>query len=214
MAEDSKTTIIKASKEPFLRPEREYKVILAGNSGVGKTSLIQKVARGVFVPNHNVTMTGDFSTIYYTLNGVKTKLQLWDTCGLEKYRSTSRIFFRGAHAAFVMFDTTDQFSLSACQDWIREVRDLASSSVVIYLVGSKIDLPNRKVTLEMAQQFVLTHNLVSAHFVSAKTHENVDALMTALKLALHSTIVPTIDFIYPRPELAPSGSRPRSGCSC
>ena len=214
MAEEEKVDI-KVSPEPFIRPERDYKVVLVGNSGVGKTTLIQKIVRGVFSPIHNVTISGDFSSMYYTLNKTKTKLQLWDTCGLEKYRAISRIFFRGAHAALVLFDSTDVYSLHACVDWIREVRELAAAAVLIYLVGTKVDLLDRKVTLDMAQEFAATQGLVSVYMVSSKTHENVDSLMNAVKVALHRIPPPALDNPFkPGDSLLQRPEPQHNHCSC
>ena len=137
-----------------------YKVILVGDSGVGKTCLLSMYVKGVCeqtIP----TIAVEFCTKEIELyDGTKIKVQLWDTAGQERFKSLAMTYYRKAFGILLLFDVTKKSSFNACKNYLEEVRNNSDKKCVIYLVGNKIDLENeREITKEEAENFAKNENI-------------------------------------------------------
>ena len=137
-----------------------YKVILVGDSGVGKTCLLSMYVKG-FCEQTIPTIAVEFCTKEIELyDGTKIKVQLWDTAGQERFKSLAMTYYRKAFGILLLFDVTKKSSFMACKNYLEEVRNNSDKKCVIYLVGNKIDLENeREVTNEEAINFAKTENI-------------------------------------------------------
>ena len=168
---------IQKSEEPFEFVDFTYKTIVVGNSGVGKTSFIRRAVSSKFEENHIVTIAADFSKVFYKAAGRKIKLQMWDTCGLEQYRSINKMYFRGANIAMILYDSTNEKSFDACGEWLKDVKENCSAETSIYLVGTKTDLPAKRVTSAEAEDFRVKNDLTEKCEISAKTGDGIDLML-------------------------------------
>ena len=137
-----------------------YKVILVGDSGVGKTCLLSMYVKGVCeqtIP----TIAVEFCTKEIELyDGTKIKVQLWDTAGQERFKSLAMTYYRKAFGILLLFDVTKKSSFNACKNYLEEVRNNSDKKCVIYLVGNKIDLENeRQISKEEAENFAKNENI-------------------------------------------------------
>ena len=124
-----------------------YKVILLGDGGVGKSSMIQKYAHGIFNIHTTPTIGVVNTTKVVTVENQKILLNIWDTAGQEKYRSMLSSFFRGCKAAILVYDITNELSFKSLDYWMGQVREMGGDSVKFLLIGNKSDLEsNRRVT--------------------------------------------------------------------
>jgi small GTP-binding protein len=152
-------------------PEFQYKVVVLGNSNVGKTCIVHRFANDVFLDCSQPTIGANFVTKKLEMENCYYKFEVWDTAGQEKYRSLTPMYYKGAAAALVVYDISAHNSLDAARDWIKELHDHAPPSVAIALVGNKSDL-KRAVSKEAAMQLAQRYSLIHSE-VSAKTGENV-----------------------------------------
>ncbi|KAH9518740.1 hypothetical protein Btru_006126, partial [Bulinus truncatus] len=129
------TAPTKVSKEP----ERMYKIVLAGDAAVGKSSFIVRLCKGKFVPNLSSTLGVDFQTKMLDIDGQPTALQLWDTAGQERFRSVARTYFRRADGVLLLYDVTYERSFLNLRDWVDAIEEGALKKIPIMLVGNKID---------------------------------------------------------------------------
>ncbi|GJJ07580.1 hypothetical protein Clacol_001783 [Clathrus columnatus] len=142
---------------PTESPSVDCKVVLMGNTGaewmgrvfsarVGKTSLLQRYTRNTFDPVTTLSTTG---ALFVTK---KVRLQLWDTAGQERFRSMAPMYYRGAHAALLLYDITNLSSFEDVKGWLEELKKNAATDLIIYIVGSKADLiHHRQVTEDRAR---------------------------------------------------------------
>lgn len=125
------------------------KIILLGDSGVGKTSLMRQLVSGKFEPRYKATIGADFFTHEETItlpNGTtrKVNLQIWDTAGQERFQSLGSAFYRGADGCMVVFDVTSQESFKHVSSWLQEFKLQAGENKVALLVGNKSDLQEKR----------------------------------------------------------------------
>ena len=137
-----------------------YKVILVGDSGVGKTCLLSMYVKGI-IEQTIPTIAVEFCTKEIELyDGTKIKVQLWDTAGEERFKSLAMTYYRKANGILLLFDVTKKSSFMACKNYLEEVRINSDKKCVIYLVGNKIDLANeREITKEEAENFAKKENI-------------------------------------------------------
>ncbi|KAK8882619.1 hypothetical protein M9Y10_045261 [Tritrichomonas musculus] len=152
------------------RSDIHFKVVMVGDSGVGKTALVNRISEGAFVNVHVPTVGSQFITLNLEIEGTKIVLELWDTAGQEVYRSLVGFYTREAKGAFLVCDITNKASFDGLHEWVNFITD-AAPGVKIILFANKIDLSNRLVTNEMLQEFSKSHNLEFFEG-SAKTGEN------------------------------------------
>ena len=137
-----------------------YKLILIGDSTVGKTNLLTQYVDGKFTPNNISTIGIEFKIkIVERKDERKFKLQIWDTSGQEKFMSLTKNYFRGCNAALFVFDVTNHTSFDNIPKWLNLYKDVNGENSKIVLIGNKIDLENREVSKEEAEDFAKERDL-------------------------------------------------------
>ncbi|KAH9091272.1 hypothetical protein LEN26_018804 [Aphanomyces euteiches] len=151
-----------------------YKILVVGDSGVGKTCLLLRFADDIY-GNHNVSTIGvDFKIGTINLDGDKIKLHVCDTAGQERFRGITNSYYRGAHGIMIVFDVTDMDSFTNVKQWLDEIDIHATDNVVKLLVGNKSDLTaKREVSTDAAADFAKTRGLDFVE-TSAKSASNVE----------------------------------------
>ena len=153
-----------------------FKLILIGNSGVGKSCILQRYMKHTFEEQYKCTIGVDFLMKTVTINNKTVKLQLWDTAGQEKYKSMVSSYYRGANVALIVFDLTSHESFDSLPLWIENYYKNGPDQKNIILIGNKKDLvEERKVTEEEAKIFSETNNMIYFE-TSAKDGDNIDYL--------------------------------------
>jgi len=162
-------------------PPQEFdsKLVLLGNSGVGKTSLVLRYVQGTFAHHQTSTIGASFMTKRVFIDSWKVKLQLWDTAGQERFRSMTPMYYRGAHAAVLVYDITQEDSLDAVKDWVRELQQSqhnVRNDIIIAIAGNKVDLEEkRKVPKIKAQEYATSIGAILRE-VSAKDDSGIEEL--------------------------------------
>ncbi|KAJ3685624.1 hypothetical protein LUZ61_014788 [Rhynchospora tenuis] len=129
-----------------------FKIVLIGDSGVGKSNILSRFTRNEFCLESKSTIGVEFATRTLQIEGKTIKAQIWDTAGQERYRAITSAYYRGAVGALLVYDITKKQTFDNVQRWLRELRDHADSNIVIMLAGNKSDLTHlRAVQLEEAQ---------------------------------------------------------------
>jgi len=117
-----------------------FKVVLVGESGVGKSSLIQQFTQGEFQQDLRATIGVEFALHEMEVDGKKIRTQIWDTAGQERYRAITNLYYRRAHGVILVYDVTTHSSFRALDRWLDEARTHIPTDACITLVGNKSDL--------------------------------------------------------------------------
>mmetsp|Transcript_22859 Transcript_22859/g.32259 ORF Transcript_22859/g.32259 Transcript_22859/m.32259 type:complete len:217 (-) Transcript_22859:170-820(-) len=137
-----------------------FKVVLIGDSGVGKSNLLSRFTRNEFNMESKSTIGVEFATKCIPADGKTIKAQIWDTAGQERYRAITSAYYRGAVGALLVYDIAKRSSFDNVSRWLKELRDHADQSIVIMLVGNKKDLRHmREVQTDEAKEFCKQHRL-------------------------------------------------------
>jgi len=137
-----------------------FKVVLIGDSGVGKSNLLSRFTRNEFNLESKSTIGVEFATRSIQVGGKITKAQIWDTAGQERYRAITSAYYRGAVGALLVYDIAKHITYENVERWLKELRDHADANIVIMLVGNKSDLRHlRAVPTEEAKAFAEKHGL-------------------------------------------------------
>ncbi|ESW96476.1 GTP-binding protein YPT31/YPT8 [Ogataea parapolymorpha DL-1] len=151
-----------------------FKIVLIGDSSVGKTNLLSRFTRDEFNPDSRATIGVEFATRTVEIDGKRVKAQIWDTAGQERYRAITAAYYRGAVGALVVYDISSSNSYESVSRWLREMKEHADANIVIALVGNKSDLDHlRAVPTEEAKDFAAENNLLFTE-ASALNAENVE----------------------------------------
>jgi len=152
-----------------------YKLLIIGDSGVGKSCLLLRFSDDIFTDSFISTIGVDFKIRTLEINGQKVKLQIWDTAGQERFRTITSSYYRGAHGIIVVYDVTNQKSYDDIEKWLKEIDTFAGQHVQKLLVGNKCDLVNDRV-IPIEQGKALADKLgIPFIETSAKSATNVDA---------------------------------------
>lgn len=159
----------------FRQPDATFKLLIIGDSGVGKSCFLLQFTEGNFKEDHNVTIGVEYGAKIIKVNSQYIKLQIWDTAGQESFRAITRSFYRNAHGVILMYDLTRLESFENLKDWLKEVRHHSGPDTTIYLVGNQLDLAEeeREVEAELAETWAKENHLDGFSEASAKTAENV-----------------------------------------
>ncbi|ETN85986.1 Ras family protein [Necator americanus] len=156
-----------------------YKVILIGDSGVGKSNLLSRFARNTFSLESKSTIGVEFSTRIITVDGKRIMAQIWDTAGQERFKTVTTAYYRGAQGALIVYDITKPGSFASCRQWLHDLRE-QSENVSVLLVGNKSDLRNmREVSAQSAKGFADEHQLTYIE-TSALDSSNVEKAFTQI----------------------------------
>ncbi|CAF9918497.1 MAG: hypothetical protein GOMPHAMPRED_001534 [Gomphillus americanus] len=137
-----------------------FKVVLIGDSGVGKSNLLSRFTRNEFNLDSKSTIGVEFATRSISVDSKTIKAQIWDTAGQERYRAITSAYYRGAVGALLVYDISKHSTYENVTRWLKELRDHADANIVIMLVGNKSDLRHlRAVPTDDAKQFASENNL-------------------------------------------------------
>ena len=154
------------------------KVVLIGESGVGKTSIIQRYVNDVYDPNQILSSSAQFITKTIELNDEQSiKFDVWDTAGQEKFRALAKIFYKDAKAIVLVYDITNRSSFEQLQNyWFKEIEENSLSDAILVIVGNKSDLyENEQVSDEEGQKYADEKNAIFKR-TSALSNRNIDSL--------------------------------------
>ena len=151
-----------------------FKIIIIGNSGIGKSSITNRGTKNIFYNDFSSTIGFENYSFNIKLEEKIIHLHIWDTCGQEKFRSLIQNFYRKASLAFIVYSVTDRESFEQVDNWYREVKNNTGNvDIKIFLIGNKIDLENlRVVQTEEGQKYYEENNLTKFFEVSAKSGFN------------------------------------------
>ncbi|XP_034382700.1 ras-related protein Rab-19-like [Cyclopterus lumpus] len=152
-----------------------FKIILVGDSNVGKTCLVQNFKSGIFSERQQNTIGVDFTVRTVDIEGKRVKMQVWDTAGQERFRTITQSYYRSAHGAIIAYDITRRPTFDSVANWIKEVETYGASNVVLVLIGNKTDLEQeRQVLFEEACNLAKDKDILAALETSAKESQNVE----------------------------------------
>lgn len=187
-----------------------YKVLLLGDSTVGKTCFLMRYTDKTFQEIHMSTIGLDYRLKNMTLdNGKNVKLQIWDTAGQDRFRAITKNYYKGANGIILIYDVTSIQTYENVKNWLQQIREEASPNVVIYLVGNKIDMSDeRKIKKEEGEKLAGEFKLPFFE-TSAKEGTGVSETFEAL--------VKQIDEVYSKIEVENgnklfNGKKKKTGC--
>ncbi|KAG6526511.1 ras-related protein RABA4c-like [Zingiber officinale] len=165
-----------------------FKVVLIGDSAVGKSQLLARFARNEFNLDSKATIGVEFQTRTLTIDQKIIKAQIWDTAGQERYRAVTSAYYRGAVGAMLVYDITKRQSFDHVTKWLEELRGHADKNIVIMLIGNKSDLGSlRAVPTEDAKEFAENENLFFME-TSALDATNVESAFVTILTEIYRIV--------------------------
>ena len=167
---DYKVEVLKQDPGDY---DLSFKLIVVGDSGVGKSCLTIKATKDNFDSIYSPTIGFEFMTFFIKIEDLYVKLQIWDTCGQEVYRSLISSFYHNSSLAILVYAIDEKNSFIHLDSWLNEIRTHGNPDINIFLIGNKVDLENKRViNKELAQDFVEKNNAKLFLETSAKTGFN------------------------------------------
>lgn len=157
-----------------------FKVVLIGDSGVGKTNILSRYVRDDFSIETKSTVGVEFGSKVLKVNNTSIKIQIWDTAGQERYKSITKAYYKGAKGAFVVYDITRKETFSSVEKWVDELKNNGDEGVCIILLGNKCDLEDqRQVSTEEAMRKSELYKIALCE-TSAMQAVNIDKAFTIM----------------------------------
>ncbi|XP_054630884.1 ras and EF-hand domain-containing protein isoform X2 [Dunckerocampus dactyliophorus] len=199
----------------YMTSEKTYRIVLAGDAAVGKSSFLLRLCKNEFKLNSNPTLGVDFQMKTLVVDGEPTLLQIWDTAGQERFRSIAKSYFRRAHGVLLLYDVTCERSFLNVREWVDMIEDISQEDIPIMLVGNKCDLRQRaanSVPTSYGEKLAMTYNTLFCE-TSAKDGSNI--LEAVLHLAREVTKHATFDekcHYQSLPDLDAPRKKPNFSC--
>lgn len=171
--------------------DQSFKILLLGDSSVGKTSLLIRYIDGVFGDSHIATIGIDYKVKFVSLNDKKIKLNLWDTAGQERFRALAKNYFKGANGFIFVYDITNRKSFDSVKKWVSEAQQMSVvKNFQMFIAGNKVDCEDERV-VEQKELIDLAKKYGAHHIeTSAKDNINVDDMFNTLITGLSENYVP------------------------
>ena len=166
-----------------------YKIVLVGDSGVGKTNLLLRYLKNKFDQNSKATVGVEFGSKNITIDNSIVKAQVWDTAGQERYRSITSAYYKGSHGALVVYDVTKIESFNNVDKWISDLRNNTDEKLVIMLIGNKIDLDKERTVKTEEGQEKSNENELAYIETSALDSRNVEKAFESIVTKIHKTYI-------------------------
>eukprot|EP01091_Cochliopodium_minus_P010090 TRINITY_DN262_c0_g1_i1.p1 TRINITY_DN262_c0_g1~~TRINITY_DN262_c0_g1_i1.p1 ORF type:complete len:200 (+),score=49.40 TRINITY_DN262_c0_g1_i1:31-630(+) len=151
-----------------------FKILIIGDSNVGKSCLMLRYADNSFTDTHISTIGVDFKEHVLKIDNQTIKLQLWDTAGQERFKTITSSYYRGSEGIMIVYDITDKTSFESINQWMGEVNEYGKGALVKLLIGNKCDLEDQRVIQKTEIEKVARELGVSYMETSAKSNTNVD----------------------------------------
>ncbi|KAK9526875.1 hypothetical protein VZT92_015549 [Zoarces viviparus] len=165
-----------------------FKVVLIGESGVGKSNLLSRFTKNEFSHESRTTIGVEFSTRSVQMDNYTIKAQIWDTAGLERYRAITSAYYRGAVGALLVYDISKHLTYESVDRWLKELFDHADPHIVVMLVGNKRDLDTlRTVPTEEGKDFAEKRGILFME-TSALDSTNVENAFNEVLKAIHKKV--------------------------
>ena len=150
------------------------KVVLVGDSGVGKTNIMSKYLKNQFREDSKATVGVEFGSKQFSVEGHQIKAQIWDTAGQERYKAITSAYYKGAKGAFIVYDITRKNTFETVNKWVSDITAAADKKITLILIGNKNDLEDqRQVTKEVGEEKAKELGLAFME-TSACSGENLD----------------------------------------
>ncbi|XP_021956394.1 ras-related protein RIC1 isoform X2 [Folsomia candida] len=217
---NNQSTFVNRNKDDISgtgKPDYVFKIVLLGNSSVGKSSLLERFTTGEFKGDISATTGCDLCFRTLEMGGRLIKLTIWDTVGQEKFRSIATNCVRNAHGVMLVYDVMDVNSFSAISDWMKFVDDYAPSDANRILIGNKLDVGDQRRMVPQKHGKALANKLKLSFFeTSAKEANNVEAAFRCLvgEIMENTVLNPASENYddYDDGHTRYSVARSRSGC--
>jgi len=191
--------------------DHQIKLLMIGDSGVGKTCLLLRYDEDYFTQTFITTIGIDFKLKAMMYKGKKVRMQIWDTAGQERFRTITTSYFRGAQGIILCYDITEKNTFKNLQNWVRQIKLHAERDVQLILVGNKCDMEvDRKVSTEEGQM-VADHYKIAFYETSAKEDINVTDSFTSLA---HQVVDKAIRLEAKTDGVVTSDAKTTKGCAC
>jgi len=152
------------------QPYIEAKVVLLGDTGVGKTSTVLRYVEQRFLTSSTPTIGASFLSKTIWVSGSRVKLQLWDTAGQERFRSLAPMYYRGAAAAVLVYDVTSADTFTKVKEWVKELRTNVFDDLILIICGNQIDRTARNVDSQEAAEYAKS---IGALFFETSAKNNI-----------------------------------------
>ncbi|XP_002129883.2 ras-related protein Rab-10-like [Ciona intestinalis] len=167
-----------------------FKLLLIGDSGVGKTCVLFRFSDDAFNTTFISTIGIDFKIKTVELNGKKIKLQIWDTAGQERFHTITTSYYRGANGIMLVYDITNTKSFENISKWLRNIEEHASEDVEKMLLGNKCDMEDKRMISKERGEMIAKEHGIKFYETSAKNNINIETAFIALATdILHKTPV-------------------------
>ena len=157
-----------------------FKILLLGDSGVGKSSLLLRYTKNEFISDMRSTIGVEFALKYITIDNYQLKIQIWDTAGMERYRSITNAYYKGAKGVIVLYDICRKKSFENVDKWIDDFKSKADDDAVIILIGNKSDLDDKREVSKEEGESKAQMNKFAFMETSAKENNNVQKAFETL----------------------------------
>ena len=198
---DDEEFSIELLPEDFAQYDISFKIIVIGDSSVGKSCLTTQAVRNNFIEFYQATVGFEFLTFNLRINSNVVKLQIWDTCGQEVYKSLISNFYRNCSLALIVYAINNRNSFEHAENWLNDLKNQSNPNVRVFLVGNKSDLEKeRTVTKEEAENFKQEKKLDRFMETSAKTGDNARNVMLQAAKVLYK------DYLKAKENLGKTGN--------
>ena len=167
--------------EDYAQYDLSFKLIVIGDSGVGKSCLTTKAVKNNFEDYYQATVGFEFLTFNMKINDMVIKMQIWDTCGQEIYRSLISNFYRNSSLAVILYSIDNRESFEHAENWLSDLKSQANPDVRIFLVGNKCDLAHsRQVSMEEAKEIA---NKYGIKYIEASAKDTINKSLNIFKFS-------------------------------
>jgi len=193
----------------------DAKIVVLGNSGVGKTSLLYRYVHGSYSTDQPNTIGAAFMTKRIFIDDWKVKFQIWDTAGQERFRSMTPMYYRAAAAAILVYDITSPESFEAVKEWVTELKTNVTDDIVIAIAGHKVDLEHsRRVSKNQATEFAKSCSAAVISETSALNNNGIEELFESMARCLIEKQKKQEKVVKKEPTLNPYQDRSNKSSCC
>ena len=194
------------------KKEKNFKILLLGDSSVGKTCFLKRYIDETFQDVYLSTIGFDYKYKHITLkDGKKIKLQIWDTAGQERFRTIGKNYYKGAHGILLIYDVTNQSSFDSIKKWLAQIKDEASGKACVLLVANKIDIEDRIISKEDGENIAKSYNL-DIYESSAKDNINVSEVFEDLAERINEKYKIMKEKAIKLEQNVPENTKPKKKC--